>query len=103
MQTITDLDFTQQVLESPQPVVVEIGATWCPPCRIVEPILEDLAKQYAQSVRVFHIDLDQSPRLAQQLGVLGAPTTLVFTQGREIQRIIGAQRRSIFEQLFAAL
>lgn len=103
MQTITDQEFTQQVLESPQPVVVEIGATWCPPCRIIEPILADLAQQYAQSVRVLHIDVDQSPRLSQQLGVLGAPTTIVFAQGREIKRVIGAQRRSVFEQLFAEL
>ena len=86
---VGEANFEQEVLNSPQPVLVDFWAQWCPPCRMLEPIFEEVAKQYGDKVKFAKLNVDEHPRIAQQYGVTGIPTLILFWQGREIDRVIG--------------
>lgn len=103
LPSVHDADFSEQVLQSELPVVVEFGATWCPPCRMIEPILGELSEEYAGRVQLFALDIDESPRVASQLGIQSAPTLVAFHHGREVERWIGARRKAFFEEWFTRL
>lgn len=85
---ITDANFPQEVLESQVPVLVDVWAEWCAPCRMIAPAVEAIAEQYAGKVKVGKLDADRS-RIPSQYGVRGIPTLLVFRDGEEIDRIVG--------------
>jgi thioredoxin 1 len=87
---VTDQDFEQQVLRSELPVLVDFWAPWCGPCHTVAPVLEQIAAEQAGKLRVAELDVDDSPRTAQQLGVLSIPTLILFRGGQERGRVIGA-------------
>jgi thioredoxin 1 len=89
--TVTDQDFEEQVLRSELPVLVDFWGTWCGPCHTVAPVLEQIAAEQAGRLRVAKLDVDDSPRTAQQLGVLSIPTLILFRGGQEHGRVIGAQ------------
>ncbi|HZD68931.1 MAG TPA: thioredoxin [Actinomycetes bacterium] len=89
--TVTDQDFEEQVLRSQLPVLVDLWAPWCGPCHTVAPVLEQIAAEHAGKLRVAKLDVDDSPRTAQQLGVLSIPTLILFRGGQEHGRVIGAQ------------
>jgi thioredoxin 1 len=86
---ITDANFAKEVLESPIPVLVDVWADWCMPCRMIAPAVEAVAKQYAGKVRVGKMDADAN-MTPSQLGVRGIPTLLLFRGGKVIDRIVGA-------------
>src|SRR5574342_163725 len=86
---ITDLNFKKEVLESPIPVLVDVWADWCMPCRMVAPAVEAVAKDYAGKVKVGKMDAD-SNATPSQLGIRGIPTLLVFRGGQVVDRIVGA-------------
>jgi thioredoxin len=87
----------------PLPVVVEFWAPWCAPCRVMAPILERMETQYAGQVQVRKLNADQHPDLLRALNVMAIPTLLVFHQGEEMQRRVGAQHGLALEALFARL
>lgn len=87
---VTDEAFEQEVLQSQTPVVVDFWAPWCGPCRMVGPILDDLAKQYAGKVTIAKINTDENPQWATKYGVQGIPTLLFIQGGEEVDRIVGA-------------
>jgi thioredoxin 1 len=89
--TVTDQDFEEQVLRSELPVLVDFWAPWCGPCHTVAPVLEQIAAEQAGKLRVAKLDVDDSPRTAQQMGVLSIPTLILFRGGQEHGRVIGAQ------------
>ncbi len=83
--------FFDRLHQNPRPIVVEVWAPWCLPCRTISPALERLSQQYLGRVDLWKINADQEPELMQALGILAVPTLMVFREGREVMRLIGAQ------------
>ncbi len=100
MDAVTDATFEQEVLDAGGPVVVDFWAPWCGPCRAVEPILEQLAAQH-EGVRFVKLNIDENIQTAARYGVLSIPTTILFTDGEERDKLIGAYPRSRYEQAWA--
>jgi thioredoxin len=94
--TVTDDAFAVEVLESERPVLVDFTAAWCPPCRVMKPVLAELAAE-RDDLRVVQLDVDADQRTAAEYGVLSMPTFILFRDGREIQRIVGARPRRRLE------
>jgi len=103
LQQVTEQDFEPEVLVSELPVLVEFGATWCGPCKVVEPELQALAQEYAGRAKVVKVDIDQSPFLARQLGIQSVPTFLVFHQGRPVNGKAGAMKKAQLAELIEPL
>lgn len=102
--TFTDDNFESEVLKSETPVLVDFWAPWCAPCRIVSPIVEELAKEYSARVKVGKLNVDDNPQSAQKFGVMSIPTVVLFKDGKPGKTMIGAQskdnyKRSIDEAL----
>jgi thioredoxin 1 len=91
---LTDSNFEQEVAHSDIPVLVDFGAVWCGPCRVVEPIVEEIAAEYAGEVKVGKIDVDENPEAAVAFGVRGVPTLLFFRGGELVDRLVGAAPKS---------
>jgi thioredoxin 1 len=89
IEAIDDLNFDTKVLASTLPFLLDFSATWCAPCRALNPLIESLAEQYRGALRVGKIDIDASPAVAARFGVRGAPTLLVFRDGKECARRLG--------------
>ena len=92
--------FEKEVLKSEVPVLVDFSATWCGPCRSMEPILEELAKEIDGKVVVGKIDIDENEELANRFGIRSVPTMLVFSKGEVAERIVGiTPKKAILEKL----
>jgi thioredoxin 1 len=87
---VTDATFEQDVLRSPQPVLVDFWAPWCGPCRIVAPVIEKLAQEMAGRLRVAKVNVDENPFTAQRFGIQGIPTMLIVKNGQVADRWVGA-------------
>jgi thioredoxin len=90
---VADSRFEEQVLASPLPVLLDVWAPWCVPCRGMEPVIEELATSLAGKVRVAKLNLDRNPEAAARLRILGVPTLIVFKDGREVTRLVGAREK----------
>lgn len=88
---VGEADFQKEVLEAGQPVLVDFTATWCGPCKMLDPIVGQLAQEWAGKVKVVKLDVDDNPELAMQYQVMGVPTLMLFVGGRPSQRISGYQ------------
>jgi thioredoxin 1 len=91
--SITEPAFEETVLQSQQPVLIEFGATWCGPCKSLEPILHEIAKTLNGKLKVVKIDVDESMNLAMQFQVMSVPTMVLMVNGQEVERMIGLQAR----------
>ena len=96
---VTDTSFDEEVLKSDIPVLVDFWAPWCAPCRMVAPVLEDIAKSYSGKIKIAKVNTDENPNRANELGIRGIPTLIVFKDGAEIDRIVGAAPKTVFQQL----
>ena len=96
----TDDNFEQEVLkEETMPVLVDFFATWCPPCKILGPIIEELAKDFEGKVKIGKIDVDQNKKYAAQYGVQSIPTTILFQNGEVLETLMGLQQKDKLEEL----
>jgi thioredoxin 1 len=95
---VTDQNFDLEVLKSDLPVLVDFWATWCGPCRMVAPILDQLADQLEGKVRIVKLDVDSNQALAFQFHVSSIPTFILFKQGAIADRMLGAMPKASFEQ-----
>lgn len=94
MLHVDESNFERLVLESDEPFLLDFSATWCPPCRAIEPVLERIAIENQGRFRVGKIDIEEAPAIATRFGVRGAPTLVVFAGGKELRRRLGAASKS---------
>jgi thioredoxin len=99
VQTVTEHDFEQEVLMSELPVLLEFGAEWCGPCKVVAPELKALSQELEGKAKIATVDIDRSPILARELGVQSVPTFVVFHQGRPAGGRVGAMKKLELRQM----
>ena len=87
---VTDASFEQDVLKSDVPVLVDFWAPWCGPCRMVAPIVDEIAKEFEGKIRVFKLNTDENPNVASQYGIRSIPTLMVFKGGQKVDTVVGA-------------
>lgn len=88
---VTDTNFTREVAQSPLPVLLDMWAAWCGPCRMIAPVIEQLAAELGGRVRVGKLNVDENPQVAARFGVQSIPTLLVIKDGKEVDRLVGVQ------------
>lgn len=89
LQFVTEQTFQDEVVDSPQPVLVDITAVWCAPCKMLDPLVRQLANEWTDRIKVVKIDADQNPGLLMQYGILGIPTLMLFKGGDIKERMTG--------------
>ena len=98
----TDSSFKKDVLDSDLPVVVDFWAPWCGPCKMLAPILDELAKEYDRKVKVGKINIDENPKTATHYGVMSIPTVMFFKNGKISGQIVGAVSKQEFKKKIEA-
>jgi thioredoxin 1 len=94
---VNDADFQAEVLDSEQPVVVDFWAPWCGPCRVVSPIIDDLAEQHGERVKFLKMNVDENLQTQSRYNVLSIPTVILFERGEPQETVIGARSKSHYE------
>ena len=89
-QHFTDLNFNKEVLESESPVLVDFWAAWCGPCKMIAPLIDELAKEYAGKMKIGKVDVDTNPKIATKYGVMSIPTIIFFKNGKVMNQLVGA-------------
>jgi len=96
--TLTDQNFKQEVLDSNTPVLVDFWAAWCHPCKIVGPIVEELAKEYEGKLKVGKLNVDENGHTSQHYGIMSIPSLLIFKNGQVVKQMVGAQSKDNFKR-----
>lgn len=100
---VSEQDFQSIVLRSEQPTLVDFTATWCGPCKMLEPVLKQLADEWQAQVKIVKLDVDQNPELAMQYQVMGVPTLILFSKGKAVERVTGYQPKDRLIKVFGSL
>lgn len=96
---ISENDFEDKVLKSDKPVLVDFWAPWCGPCKMADPVLEELSEEYKDKVTFVKVNVDENQSVAQNYGVMSIPTTIIFKNGNEVERQIGFAGKQGFEDV----
>jgi thioredoxin len=88
---VTDEDFEERVLKSDEPVLVDFWAEWCVPCHMVSPVVEEIGQEKGESLRVAKLNIDENPEVTRRYGVMSIPTLMLFKDGEEKARVVGAR------------
>lgn len=99
VKEVSDTSFEQEVLQSEQPVLVDFWAAWCAPCRMIAPTVEAVAEQFHGSATVVKVNVDESPSVSQRFGIKGIPTLILFSAGKEAERVVGATSKETLVRL----
>ena len=94
LKTVTDSTFTEDVLQSDKPVLVDYWAVWCGPCRMIAPILEEIDKTHGEKLQIVKLNVDENPQTASNYGIVSIPTLNVFQGGQVVKQIIGAKPKA---------
>ncbi len=94
-KTVTDSTFSTDVLASDKPVLVDFWAEWCGPCKMVAPVLEEIAAEHADKITVAKINIDENPEVARQYQIMSIPTMSVFSGGKIVKNIVGAKPKAV--------
>ena len=95
---VTDTTFTDEVLNSEQPVLEDFWADWCGPCKMVAPVVEELAADYDGKLKVTKVDVDSSPLTAGTYGIRSIPTLLIFKDGKPVNQVVGAVPKQVLQE-----
>ncbi|MCY1045300.1 thioredoxin [Corallococcus sp. bb12-1] len=93
-----DAEFKREVLESSEPVLVDFTATWCPPCRVLAPVIEALATEYKGRMKMAKLNVDDHPVTPEQYGIRAMPTLLFFKDGKVVKQIVGAVAKAKLDE-----
>ncbi|MFC9226853.1 thioredoxin [Streptomyces hygroscopicus] len=98
--TVTDATFAEEVLAAELPVLVKFTASWCPPCRMIAPVLAEIAREEGHRLKVVQLDVDANPSTTLAYGVLSMPTLMLFRAGEPVRSLVGARtKRRLLEEL----
>jgi thioredoxin 1 len=101
--TLTQANFTSEVLQSTQPILVDFWAEWCGPCKMLAPILDELAEEYSGRVKIGKVNIDEFQELAAQYGIRSIPTLLLFTKGQVAEQLVGLRSKRDLKSSFDRL
>jgi len=87
---VTDTNFKNEVLDAKTPVLIDFWAAWCGPCKMIDPIVDELAREYAGKLKVGKVDVDNNQQISMQFGIRSIPTLLIFKNGKVVDQIVGA-------------
>jgi len=99
VRTVSDSSFEKEVLQSEKPVLVDFWAEWCAPCRMLAPTVEAVSEQYVESAEVVKLNVDDNPATAGTYGIKGIPTLILFREGKEVERIVGAASKETISRV----
>lgn len=99
MITLTDSNFDDEVLKLKLPILVDFWASWCGPCLMAGPVIEELAKEYKGKIKVGKLNVDENPKIAEKYGILSIPTVIIFKEGKEIKRQVGFVGKEGYKKL----
>ncbi len=95
--TATDANFDAEVINSDKPVLVDFWATWCGPCRMIAPVIEEIAGEYEGKAKVAKLDVDANPQVSMKYGIRSIPTLLIFKNGQVVDQIVGAVPKGVID------